>query len=122
MDQSTPAGRAAATQLRGYMHTIAQLLRDGPPLGPEAQQLLAELVDELGKALEAESIPPAELNQLANHVASLVRAAQAGDEGIGMVAHLRDRLEDAAAAVESRVPLLAGLTRRLVETLSEIGI
>ena len=39
-----------------------------------------------------------------------------------VVEKVRDRLESAAAAVEAQAPMVAGLTRRLIETLSNLGI
>ena len=42
------------------LHAIARLLRESPPMGPEAQQALAALLDELAKALESAPLPPAE--------------------------------------------------------------
>ncbi len=120
-DEST-IDRATATKLvQGVLHTIAQLLRDGPPLTPEAQQLLADIADELGRTLESDVVPAAALNQLAEHVAELIEAAHEGQD-VGFAGHVRDRLERAAAALESRAPLLTGLTRRLIETLADLGI
>jgi ABC-type transporter Mla subunit MlaD len=112
---------AGASKVQQHLHTIARLLRDVRHLSPEAQELLAELVDELGQALASDTVPPAELNRLAEHVTQLLRAAEPGAER-GVLGQIRNRLEQAAAALESRAPLLTGLTRRLIETLSEMGI
>jgi hypothetical protein len=117
-----PAGAPSSqTQVQEYLHTIARLLRDTQPLGPEAQQLLAELVDELGRTLQTQAVPPAELQHIADHLRQLIEASRRG-ESEGIVGQVRGRLERAATSLESRAPLVTGLTRRLIETLSELGI
>ncbi len=123
MSEPTPVNHAAS-HVHDHLHTIAQLLRAVPRLPPEAQQPLAELMEELSRALETEAALPADLAELAGHVSRLVQAAQAGTPTPpgGLVEQLRGRAESAAAAVETRAPLVAGLTRRLVEALAELGI
>ncbi len=113
-----PAPRA---QVRAHLHTIARLLREVPHLGPEAQRLLAELVAELSDAMEAETVPAADLAHLADTAAQLVQAAHAGEEP-GFLGKAQEKLEGAAAALEADAPMLAGLTRRLIEALSNLGI
>jgi hypothetical protein len=44
------------------------------------------------------------------------------DEEPGVLANARTRLEGAVVAVETQVPVLAGLMRRLAATLSDLGI
>jgi hypothetical protein len=122
MNDPTPHNPSRTAEVRQYLHTIAQLLREVPHMAPETQQLLAELVDELSRALEAGDVPAAELSQLADHVTQLVRAAHAEEEQRGVLGRLNLRLEAAVTALEARAPLVAGLTRRLMETLANIGI
>ena len=110
-----------AAEVGHHLHTIARLLRETPHMGPQAQELLAELVEELSRALESGPVPPAELAQLADHVAQLVKATHAGEE-TSILGKVRERAEVAVTAVEARAPTVAGLTRRLIETLSEMGI
>jgi hypothetical protein len=117
---SEPAPHPAA-QLRAHLHTIATLLREVPHLGPEAQRLLAELVAELSDAMDAETVPTADLAHLADTAAQLVRAAHEGEEQ-GLIGKAQEKLEGAAAALEADAPMLAGLTRRLIEALSNLGI
>ena len=116
MSEPTPS-----REVGEHLHTIARLLRESPHLGPESQQLLAELVDELSRALESGPVPPAELTQVAEHVSQLVKATHAGEE-TSILGKIRGRAEAAVTAIEARAPTVAGLTRRLIETLSEIGI
>jgi hypothetical protein len=121
MSEPTPPGTPSTAQVRQHLHTVATLLRDAPSLSAEAQQLLAELVEELSGALEAGTVPPAELAHLADQAAQLIRAANAGEE-LGPLGKIRDRLETAATSLEAQAPMVAGLTRRLIEALWELGI
>jgi hypothetical protein len=108
-------------EVRTVLHMIADLLRHARNLGPEAQGLLADLIDELGVALESPDVPNAEVARLATCAAQLVQAVQEkGKPGVFEAAE--DRLERAAVAVETGAPGLANLTRRLAEMLSDLGI
>jgi hypothetical protein len=121
MSDSIEPNASSVAQLRAHLHTIASLLREVPHLGPDAQRLLAELVAELSDALDAETVPAADLAHLADTAAQLVRAAHRGEEQ-GLLGAAREKLEGAAAAVEADAPMIAGLTRRLIEALSNLGI
>lgn len=121
MSEPIKEPQAAAMKVQDHLHAIARLLRDVRHLGPEAQDLLAELVDELGRSLESHEVPPAELNRLAEQVAALLRAAKPGADA-GLLGQIQGRLDQAATSLESRAPLLTGLTRRLIEMLSDLGI
>src|SRR5438094_330554 len=101
MNDPSQEHQAAATRVQDHLHLIARLLRDVRHLSPEAQDLLAELVDELGRSLESNTVPPAELNRLAEQVSALLRAAQPGAEA-GLLGQIHDRLDQAATALESR--------------------
>jgi hypothetical protein len=115
MPEPTPPEVAAS------LHTVARLLREGQHLTPEAQQVLAELVDEIGNALEPGTVPSAELAHLAESTAHLAEVLHQRPEG-GVLTAARDRLEQAALAVEYQAPVLTGLVRRLIDTLSNLGI
>jgi hypothetical protein len=102
------------------LRAIAQLLRQADHLEPEAQQALADLVDEMGNALNTSAIPSQDLNHLAESTAHLAQVVHQQDTGV--VSAARQRLEEAIVAVESRAPLAAGVGRRLLETLANLGI
>jgi Domain of unknown function (DUF4404) len=121
MPEPSNSGSPAAAQVRAYLHTIAELLREVPHLGPEAQGLLAELVAELSDAMDAETVPAADLAHLADTAAQLVRAAHRGEHH-GILGKAQEKLEAAAATLEADAPMIAGLTRRLIEALSNLGI
>jgi hypothetical protein len=108
-------------EVRTLLHTIADLLRHARHLGPETQALLADLIDELGIALEAPEVPNAEIAKLTECAAQLVQAVKEKDKP-GVLAAAEDRLERAVVAVETGAPGLANLTRRLAEMLSDLGI
>ena len=116
MDQT-----ASLAEVRALLHTIADMLRHARHLGPEAQALLADLIDELGVALESPEVPHEEVAKLTECASQLIRAViQTEDATVLEAAH--DRLEGAVVAVETRSPALANLTRRLAEMLSNLGI
>jgi hypothetical protein len=106
--------------LRTILHHLAQILREAHHLGPEAQRQLADLIDELGEALDASPAAPAELGRLSEATASLAEALKTRDQG--MLTAVRDRLQGAAVEAEVQAPLTVGLVRRIAETLANIGI
>jgi tryptophan 2,3-dioxygenase len=108
-------------EMRTLLHTVAELLRHTRHLGPEAQALLADLIDELGAALESPEVPNAEIARLTESASQLVQAV-AEKHDAGMLEAANERLEGAVVSVEARAPHLAELTRRLAEMLSNLGI
>jgi hypothetical protein len=114
-DPSTPA------TLQASLHTIASVLREPHPLGAEAQDALAGLMDELGNVLSAPNPPPEAVKRLADSTARLVQAVHRRADA-GLLAQARDRVEQAILGAESHAPLAAGITRRLLDALANIGI
>src|SRR5581483_4141539 len=112
-DSKIPEPRSAE-EVRQMLHGVAQLLRASPALGKEAQDSVAELVDELSKVLETTSVPSTEVAHLPESVAHLVHAAQEPRHH-GVLAAARDRLERAIVAAEVEAPVAVGLARRLVD-------
>src|SRR5262249_38294401 len=103
------------------LHTIALVLRDPHPLSPEARQALAALMDEVGNLLGTPDVPPEALNHLAESTAHLVQAVhRRADEGL--LATARGRVEQAILGVEAQAPLVAGIARRFLDALANIGI
>lgn len=116
----TPSHSSAA-QVQAHLHTISRLLRETHRVGPEGQTLLADLVEELSKALASDDVPDEEIARLTESATHLAQAVHEEDQP-GMLASAQERLEHAAVAVETKAPALAGLTRRLAEMLSNLGI
>ena len=121
MPEQPPSGPPEPSGVPASLHAIARLLRESPPLGPEAQQALAALVDELGNALGSAPVPPAEVTHLADSTAQFVQAVRHRHDP-GRLAAARDRFEQAILGAEAQAPLTAGLARRLLDALANIGI
>jgi len=66
-------------------------------------------------------VPDEHVAQLTESTAHLVKAVHEQHEATLLEA-AQERLEDAVVAVEAKAPTLAGLARRLAQTLSDIGI
>ena len=103
------------------MHEIARLLREVHHLGPEAQRELAELADELGNALGSSAVASTESAHLADSTAHLVESLRRKEEGERLTS-ARERLEQAIIGAGARTPFLAGIARRLLNALADIGI
>src|SRR5262249_32491808 len=115
-----PAGRAPAEE-QATLQNIAQLLRDADHLGPEAQQALADLVDELAGSLAGPTLPPPEAAHLAASTAHLVEAVR-HQHNAGVLSAARARVAQAIVSAEVRAPVVSGVARRLLEALSNLGI
>jgi hypothetical protein len=110
---ATPAGLATT------LHAVAEVLRDNRPLGLDARLALAELLDEIGRALGSAPVPAEEVKHLAESTAHFIAALRKPGEH---VATARERLEAAILAVEAQAPLAAGVVRRFLDALANIGI
>ncbi|HTU18510.1 MAG TPA: hypothetical protein VMG10_10660 [Gemmataceae bacterium] len=121
MPEEPLSEKPAAAGVQASLHTIAEILRDPRPLSHEVRSVLADLVDELGRVLGTAIVPPAEVTHLAESTAQLARAVHR-QEHPSMLATARNRVESAILAAESKNPLTAGLARRLLDTLADIGI
>jgi hypothetical protein len=120
MSEPEHAESASTSSVTAQLHEVARLLRSSDHLEPEAQQALAELADELANRFS--SVPPsAEEVHLAETTAHLVETLRQGPEE-GSHAAARDRLEKAIIAAEVRFPTIAGLARRFLDALANLGI
>ena len=115
---SEPAGRARDP---GRLQNVARLLRESPSIDPESHRTLAELVDELTRALETKTVPPAEVTHLAESTAHLAENLHQQQEK-ELPVTVTDRLSRAALNAEAHAPIAAGLAHRLLEALANIGI
>ena len=121
MSEQSPPGSPTPSGVQASLHAIAEVLRQPRPLDHDSREALAALVDELGTSLATAPVPPAEVAHLAESTAKLVQAVHRQAAPSVMTA-ARDRLESAILAVESQSPLAAGLARRLLDALANIGI
>ena len=121
MPEPSPTNPQAAADVLTCLHEVAQVLRRAHHLDPEAQQALADLVDELGRSVNPADLPSVETAHLAQTTLQLARALdQQHDETV--VARARERLESAAAQAEVQAPLATGLARRVLDVLANLGI
>src|SRR5260370_19386853 len=97
------------------------MLQQSGSLDPEARQVLAELVDELGAALRASNAPPAEVAHLAESAAHLAESLHYHRER-GILATAPDRLNAAVLQADAKSPVAAGLARPLLAAPGNIGI
>jgi hypothetical protein len=114
-DASLPA------TIQASLRTIAAVLREPHPLSVEAQEALAGLMDELGNVVTAKEPPPEAVRRLADSTARLVQAVHRRADA-GLVVQARDRVEQAIIGAEAHAPLVAGVARRLLDALANIGI
>lgn len=121
MSAPNPADPAHQSAAQARLHDLAKVLRRAHHLGPEAQQSLADLVDELSQALPASGLPAADSNHLAESAAQLAKAVHDRHD-TSLLESARERLEEAAFRVESSAPMPAGILRRLIEVLANLGI
>src|SRR5439155_25128261 len=73
---SKPSSRESPAQLgvEANLHHLAELLRKTAHLEPKSQEAMAEIVEELAKALHSAPIPAQEIMPLAHSTAELVHA------------------------------------------------
>lgn len=111
----------SVAQLQARLYEISQLLRETRTIEERARRDLAEMVDELGKVLESAPAPPTEVAHLIESTAHLAEALHHQHDR-GLLSRARDRLEEAVVRAEVSHPFAAGLAKRLLETLANIGI
>jgi hypothetical protein len=116
--QPNPLSRADVV---ASLREVSGLLREAHHLGPEAQETLAGLVEELGHALASGTISAEELAHVRDSTAQLAEALhQRHDESV--LAAARDRLGEAVVGLEARAPVVTGVVRRLLDALASLGI
>jgi Domain of unknown function (DUF4404) len=114
-----PSPGVSETQDR--LQDVARMLRQSSSIDPQSRQALAELVDELSKALQEQNVPPAEVARLAENTAHLAESLHHQRER-SMLGAAREGLEQAAVEAEAHAPLLVGLARKVVDVLAGFGI
>jgi len=118
-DQPSPSPDAAA-RIRANLLEASRLLRSAHHLEPEAQRTLADLVEELGEALDPAVASSPHAAHLAESSTHLLHALHQPHEGL--IASARQRLSAAAARAETDAPVATGIARRLIDALSDLGI
>jgi hypothetical protein len=103
------------------LHQLAQRLRKAEHLEPEEQEAIADLLEELAKALPPATAAPAEATHLAESAAHLAAALHEHHES-GLLNAALERFKAAVARAEAKVPMASGIAHRLIETLANLGI
>ena len=121
MSHNTELPTSSVSEVQTRLHEVARMLGASSSLDPEARRVLAELVEELSTSLKESNAPPAEVSRLADSAARLAEALHhQNDQGI--LANAQDSLGAAMVQAETRAPVAAGLARRLLDVLANIGI
>jgi hypothetical protein len=111
----------SVSDLRARLREAAETLRSAPKLDDASRSAVAELLAELGDALQSTALPAGEvahLTETTTHLADSLR--QGRDDGI--LTGARDRFEKAFEGVESRAPIAVGIARQFIEILASLGI
>ena len=103
------------------LHELAQKLREADHLGPEAQEAVADLLDELARALPPAGVAAADAAHLAESATHLADALHEKHEARALAAAL-ERFKKSVARAEAKAPMATGIARRLIETLANLGI
>ena len=103
------------------LQELAQRLHAADHLGPEAQQAVADLVEELGKTLAARPEETAGAAHLADSAAHLAQALHER-HAPGLLTAAKQRFEAAITRAEMEAPLATGIAQRLLQTLADLGI
>lgn len=116
-----PRREANVPPIQVKLHELAEEVRAAQHLEPQAQEALADLVDELSKALTPTVIASSETAQLADTAASLARALHQ-QHNPTLLSAAKQRLEQAAIRAEAKAPVATGIVRRLLDVLADLGI
>jgi hypothetical protein len=103
------------------LHELAEKLREADHLGPEAQGAVADLLDELARALPPADVAPVEAAHLAETATHLAEALHQRHE-FGVLTGALERFKKSVARAEARAPRATGIARRLIEALANLGI
>jgi hypothetical protein len=107
-------------EVRAKLQELTEVLRGADHLEPETQDELADLLDELSRALDP-AVSSAAGARLGANVAHLVEALHQ-QQDTTLLAAAMERLRKAAMRAEAEAPLVTGIVRRLIDTLSNLGI
>jgi len=121
MPAQDPAPPPTTATVRDQLRAVAKVLHEAGQLSPQAKELLAELVEELSRTLDAGTVPSQELAHLTECAAQLVHVGKQM-EGTGPLRAALNRFDNAIFRIDAKFPNVAGIARRLVDALSDLGI
>jgi hypothetical protein len=111
----------SVSDLRARLREAAETLRSAPKLDDASRGAVAELLAELGDALQSTSLPAGEVAHLSECTTHLAESLRHGRDR-GILAGARDRFAKAFESVESRAPVAVGIARQFVDILANLGI
>ena len=100
---------------------VAHLLQQSKHIAPDTLKHLGDLIEELRSHIHIKGIPEEELSHLAQHTAHLAESL-CHDKDTNFLGNIINQLEQAASRAQATAPATFELVRRLVESLSNIGI
>lgn len=103
------------------LYATAQALSTTKDLSPIAQKTLANLLDELGKAVASGKVSGEVVDHLAESVGQLNQAL-ANQENPEHSKKARESLEESIFRAEAKHPYLAGMIQQLLNILADLGI
>lgn len=103
------------------LHELAERLRRTQHFDAAAQGALADLMEEMSRALAATNVPSEEAVHLGKSAAELARTLH-DEQSRGLLSAAKARLEEAAIRAETQAPLATGIARQLLDTLASFGI
>ena len=121
MPYEPPSEARTSAHIRATFHDVAQMLREAHHLEPEAQEALADLVDELGKALTPAALASSETAHLATSAANLAQVLHQ-QHNPTLLSAAKQRLEQAILRAETKAPVPTGVARRILDVLADLGI
>ncbi len=121
MAESSDSKQIALAALHLRLEAADRLLRQPGSLDPQAKQALTELVAELSEAIRSGAVQGPGVVDLAHDTAELTEKLHK-EKHVGGLAGVRDRLNEAVLEVDVHHPIIAGLVRRLLDALGNIGI
>jgi len=111
---------ADSAQVQRELQEVAGLLRQSRHLLPSLQQEVADLLEELSRAVGTIGVPSAEMLHVARNAALLaLHLHQPEPRKLGS---LYERLEEAVVRAEAKSPLVVGIARRLIDAVADLGI
>ncbi len=121
MSDSSGSQPPALPALLARLEEVAALLRQPGALDHETKEALADLVTELSQAIKTSGVPGPALVDLAHNTAGLAESLHQ-ETNPGLLGGARNRLADAVLEIDVHHPVMAGVLRRLLDALANIGI
>ncbi len=121
MTENAVPGDPSAAEIRARLEEAARLVRQSKRLDTDSRQILAELVEELSATLRTAQLSPTELSHLESTTTNLAKVLH-HEPTEGALHSVQEGFEQVIVTLEARAPLVAGLARRMLDALANLGI